>query len=407
VDVTQPRALDGGTNSPRASLTRSATMPSSSEALASANHQVASIPASSKSGTVQNRKSGDDTNTEDEDGTDVLDVIQKEREKIDEEEKKKEAYKVATDKNKTSDLEPEEEDVDVLAIIQKEREKIENEEKNTMAYKDMIDKKKRTTLENVAEAEEEHDYIHSEARNDSDDDCEEDETCDIVTDLVGQNSVLGRRMNSSNLIDNPPLQRRVSPQGGNPNTTHQSTAHDNALLPSNPSSSFRAAYGDDDDGDDKSIDEDDLIAELAEQSISNFVQACNASLAGLPIAATVVPSEEDLEGAIRQRLETELRHHFKREMSAFRRQVLSASIAAQQQQHNLHSSNNRNLPAIVQVAAPITDAHVIVQPPSTGIGNWPSAGSYGRSSIESMHERSTHARDNEDEVRGFRDISLE
>ena len=70
---------------------------------------------------------------------------------------------------------------------------------------------------------------------------------------------------------------------------------------------------------------DKTIAEIAEQSVSNFVKSFSHNLQSmevLPVAATVVPSEEDLEMTIRSRLETELRTHLSRELTSFRQRLL-------------------------------------------------------------------------------------
>eukprot|EP00797_Seminavis_robusta_P012026 Sro1920_g305490.2 (432) ;mRNA; f:6265-7560 len=72
------------------------------------------------------------------------------------------------------------------------------------------------------------------------------------------------------------------------------------------------------------VSSDKMIADITEQSVSNFVKSFGnqmSSMDALPIAATVVPSEEDLETLIRSRLETELRTHLSRELTQFRERL--------------------------------------------------------------------------------------
>jgi hypothetical protein len=64
------------------------------------------------------------------------------------------------------------------------------------------------------------------------------------------------------------------------------------------------------------------ISDIADQTVANFVRSCTTSAEGLPIAARVVPSEEDLEDLIRSRLESELQTHLHRELTSFREQLL-------------------------------------------------------------------------------------
>lgn len=66
-----------------------------------------------------------------------------------------------------------------------------------------------------------------------------------------------------------------------------------------------------------------MIFDLAEQSVNNFVRNMQNSeaSAGLPIAATVVPNEEDLESLIRSRLEAELQTHLSKELHHFRQNL--------------------------------------------------------------------------------------
>jgi hypothetical protein len=71
---------------------------------------------------------------------------------------------------------------------------------------------------------------------------------------------------------------------------------------------------------------DKTIAEIAEQSVSNFVESINHQLLfmeALPVAATVEPSSEDLEMAAQSWLESELRTHLSRELSRLSSSTLS------------------------------------------------------------------------------------
>jgi hypothetical protein len=76
-----------------------------------------------------------------------------------------------------------------------------------------------------------------------------------------------------------------------------------------------------------------LISDLAEQSVNNFVRNfMGSSQSQLPIAATVVPSEEDLEQLIRSRLEAELQSHLTEELQNFRQNLVQGILQLQLQQ---------------------------------------------------------------------------
>lgn len=85
-----------------------------------------------------------------------------------------------------------------------------------------------------------------------------------------------------------------------------------------------------------------MVADIAEQSVSNFVRSFQreSSIEALPIAATVAPTEEDLEGLIRARLEAELQSHLTQELSHFRQNLFQGIVRRGQ----------------LQVADPVTEA---------------------------------------------------
>ena len=70
------------------------------------------------------------------------------------------------------------------------------------------------------------------------------------------------------------------------------------------------------------ISSDQSVSTLAEQSVANFVAAFRrASTRELPIAAQVVPSDEDLEGLIRNQLEEELKSQLEQELTRFKKRL--------------------------------------------------------------------------------------